>query len=124
MPRTAITLIRKHGATSFELVAGPEVGIQQQLTAFTADFCHSPHHADVAEVQLWESDGGVRRHRRLTLPPAPSPEASTPASAPEAPLAQDPPSLPADPAAAPTPETALAPSPASSSSTGKPGRRR
>lgn len=115
MPRTAITLIRKHGATSFELVAGPEVGIQQQLTAYTADFCHSPHHADVAEVQLWESDGGVRRHRRLTLPPAPSPEASIPA----APPAQDPPSLPADPAAAPTPETALAPSPASSAAAAK-----
>lgn len=71
MPRTALILIRKHGSENWSLVAAPQDRIDQQSAQFTADYCHSPHHAEVAEAQLWTSDAGIYRHRRLTPPPSP-----------------------------------------------------
>ena len=113
MPRTAITLIRKHGSQTWELVSGPEVRIDHQFAALTDGFCHSPHHADVAEVQVWDSDTGIRRRRMLSLPP--SPEAHPTPSAATAPAPQ-PTGLAADGAGpAPTEPADLAPQAPSSS---------
>ena len=64
--RTAVTLARRHEATSWELLAGPDVPLLKQQDAFK-QVRMSPVHADYAEVSFRE-DGAQARNYRLVTP--------------------------------------------------------
>jgi hypothetical protein len=64
--RTAVTLARRHEATSWELLAGPDVPLLKQQEAFKK-VRMSPANADFAEVSFRE-DGAQARNYRLVTP--------------------------------------------------------
>lgn len=65
--RTAIILARKHGAKNFTMVSGPEVGVVEQRNGFK-EFLRGDSHPEFAEVQLWESDGGIQKNGKRPSP--------------------------------------------------------
>lgn len=85
--RHAITLHRLHGETAFQVIAGPEVAINEQLDSAKLLARTGRAHAKIAEVQVWTSSEGLRKRYRfkqpVTPPPAPAvPEAPSETSAP------------------------------------------
>jgi hypothetical protein len=63
--RTAVTLARRHGATKWELLSGPEVPLREQQEAFKA-IRMQPVHADLAEVSFREDGASARNYRLAT----------------------------------------------------------
>jgi len=64
--RTAITLVRRHGAANFEVVAGTDVPVHEQIAdakklAQTKDRTHPEY----AEIQVWVSDIGIAKSIRF-----------------------------------------------------------
>jgi hypothetical protein len=66
--RTAIILGRKHGGKTMELVHGTEKPIHEQLPTFKAEFCRSEIHEEFEYVELWTSDEGMTKRRKLISP--------------------------------------------------------
>ena len=65
--RTAIILGRKHGAKALEMISGPSIQITEQLKSFKA-FLIDKEHESFETVELWTSDGGRMKQRRLLKP--------------------------------------------------------
>jgi hypothetical protein len=65
--RTAIIIGRKHGQKSLVLVSGPEVPIVEQKELFK-DFQRDSVHDDFEYVELWTSDAGCVKDRKLISP--------------------------------------------------------
>lgn len=63
--RHAITLQRLHGETAFQVTAGPEVAINEQLDAAKAIARTGREHAEIAELQVWTSSEGLRKRYRF-----------------------------------------------------------
>jgi len=60
----AITIGRRHGSLSWELVAGPEFGPGDQMAA-AKGMSRTGTHADYCEVQVWQAHGGLQRRYNL-----------------------------------------------------------
>jgi len=65
--RNAIILGRRHGGKALEVVSGPEHPIEKQLDTFK-EFLRKPTNDRFEHVELWTSDGGRRKHRKLSKP--------------------------------------------------------
>jgi hypothetical protein len=63
--RTALILGRRHGGKHFEVVSGPENPVSAQLALFK-EFQRTSAHQDLEHVQLWTSDTGITKQRRLS----------------------------------------------------------
>lgn len=81
--RAAITLVRRHGETTFQVVAGPEVSIPKQVRDCKAAAQSGRENPEYAEIQLWMSDHGISKSYRFLkpgekrmefVPPAPASE--------------------------------------------------
>lgn len=68
MPRIVVTLARRHEATKFELMAGPEKPANEQHAEFRKRIGQGPVDDDYAEIQLWESDSGMYRTQKFLTP--------------------------------------------------------
>lgn len=62
--RTAIIIGRKHGQKTLEVVSGPEVPILEQKELFK-DFQRVHAHDDYEYVELWISDAGKVKDKKL-----------------------------------------------------------
>lgn len=65
--RTVIILARKHGAKQMELLSGPEVPAHEQKAKYK-EFCRLDVHPELATVQLWDSNEGFTKERKLLSP--------------------------------------------------------
>jgi hypothetical protein len=81
--RTGILIGRRHGETAFELICGPETPLPKQKDALREGLTLNGVHGELAEVQLWTSDGGLDRRVRFKSPT--EAKATQEAQAPEAP---------------------------------------
>jgi hypothetical protein len=63
--RTLIILARKHGGKKLEMVGGPEVPVHQQSADFKKDFCRSDVNEVYEYAELWSSDAGRLKYRKL-----------------------------------------------------------
>ena len=66
--RTAIILGRRHGGKTMELVHGTEKPIHEQKETFKSEFCRSDIHEELEYVELWLSDEGQTKKRKLITP--------------------------------------------------------
>jgi hypothetical protein len=58
--RTSIILVRKHGETTFKMVAGPEVSILNQEGQMREAALSGASHPEIAEIQNWICDPNAR----------------------------------------------------------------
>jgi hypothetical protein len=65
--REAITYGRRHGAKAREVISGPDVPIAKQLDSFK-EFQGAVEHKDFEYVELWTSDSGLTKRRKLNKP--------------------------------------------------------
>lgn len=115
--RTAVTIGLVAGSEVWEFLSGPETPLPDQRAAFKA-LRSQRHHERYAEVQLWESSGGIVLRNRF-LPaspvatPAPSPSTALPPPEPEEPpVSSGPPEVEPDADfAVPDPTNTSAPKP-------------
>ncbi|TXH52221.1 MAG: hypothetical protein E6Q97_16610 [Desulfurellales bacterium] len=77
--RSAITIVRRHGSTQWELLAGPETHISEHRALFKG-LCRSKHNEEIAEVQVWAPDVGLDRRRSFDAGPKPAPAPMVPES--------------------------------------------
>src|SRR4051812_10996771 len=66
--RTAIILGRRHDGDLMELVSGIEAPIHEQLATFKTEYCRADVHKDFEYVELWTSDEGLTKKRKLISP--------------------------------------------------------
>jgi len=75
--RSAVTLHRLHGEPHLRVVAGPEVPVNEQVSAFKAltRSAERRQHPAIAEAQLWTSSHGCTKRAKFDAPqPASSDE--------------------------------------------------
>jgi hypothetical protein len=65
--RLFITIGRKHGDEAFSVISGPDVSADEQKIGFK-DLVVGEH--DYAELQLWNSSGGVVKRKKFAEPEA------------------------------------------------------
>jgi hypothetical protein len=73
--RHAITLIRPHGEPHLRVVAGPDVPVNEQVSAFK-DLTRSAErrqHPEIAEVQVWTSSNGCIKRAKFDAPTSADP---------------------------------------------------
>jgi hypothetical protein len=63
--RTGITLARKHGSKNFEIVAGTDIPIHQQIADAKKLSTPERVHPKFAELQIWTSDSGITKHLKF-----------------------------------------------------------
>jgi hypothetical protein len=62
--KTALTLIRRHGSDSLEILTGNEVKLPIQLAGFKA-LQRENEHPQWAEAQFWVSDRGMTKRKKF-----------------------------------------------------------
>jgi hypothetical protein len=66
--RTSILLMRKHGSEAVELLAGPDVPLNEQEKEFSEALGLGGVHPEIAELQRWDSDSGHQRTIKFEKP--------------------------------------------------------
>lgn len=61
-------MVRRHGKTKFEMIAGPEVPQAKQIAEMRELIAVGAAHPRFAEVQRWTSDDGLDRTVRYRTP--------------------------------------------------------
>ncbi|CAN5458574.1 hypothetical protein BH20VER3_BH20VER3_00490 [soil metagenome] len=66
--RIYLTLARKHDEEYFSVLAGPEIGANEQKDGFKDMMVVDDEH-EYAEIQLWNSSGGMIKRKKFDPPP-------------------------------------------------------